>query len=435
MDGFGTMRHEQCVNVELSGEQRRELLRLLVRRFGSIRKLAVELGVSKSSLHRLLKGERVSGTTARIVDYRICRLMSEDEFYSIINREQLLRSMGLLGEKGVNVPLLLALLDAVLDREEARSAVLELVAKRYKTELRQMLGEALPKIRLEWSEGFEKWLTAKKSKPISERTLRDYRNIWMRCLEGRTLGWHTLKKLEAKRMECGGEWYSTGWARQVFRHYIRYLYSIGKLDWDTYTRLLMVVPGRRYGRRLAQKPINKEDVVKTLAVLREKRQDIYTLYLLILYSAVRFEHVLNALKNWSPGETLYVPYLSRNIRRLECLEVHCRYYLGGELDRKPKGFMFFPRTLLPLIEEYRDKLPNKRRIEKVVARLGGLMPKYIRTYALRQMLNTLGDNDVTRFILSKFGELTVSARHYRDLLKEADQIYPKYIQSIRSIII
>ena len=56
MDGSGTMRHEQCVNVELSGEQRRELLRLLVRRFGSIRKLAVELGVSKSSLHRLLKG-------------------------------------------------------------------------------------------------------------------------------------------------------------------------------------------------------------------------------------------------------------------------------------------------------------------------------------------------------------------------------------------
>lgn len=190
------MRHEQCVNVGLSGEQRRELLRLLVRRFGSIRKLAVELGVSKSFLHRLLKGERVSGTIARIVDYRICRLLGEDEFYQVINRKQLLRSMGLLGEEGVNVPLLPSLLDAVLYREEARSAVLELVAKRYKTELRQMLGEALPRIRLEWSEGFEKWLTEKKSKPVSERTLRDYRNIWMRCLEGRTLCWHTLKKLE-----------------------------------------------------------------------------------------------------------------------------------------------------------------------------------------------------------------------------------------------
>ena len=72
-------------------------------------------------------------------------------------------------------------------------------------------------------------------------------------------------------------------------------------------------------------PVNKEDAVKTLATLREKRQDIYTLYLLILYSAVRFEHAFNALKNWSPSETLYIPYLARNIRRLECLEVDCRY--------------------------------------------------------------------------------------------------------------
>ena len=46
------------------------------------------------------------------------------------------------------------------------------------------------------------------------------------------------------------------------------------------------------------------------------------------------------------------------------------------------------------------------------------------------MLNTLGDNDVTRFILSKFGELTVSARHYRDLLIETDKIYPKICKNV-----
>ncbi len=85
-----------------------------------------------------------------------------------------------------------------------------------------------------------------------------------------------------------------------------------------------------------------------------------------------------------------------------------------------------------MIEKYKDRLPNKRRIEKVVDKLGGLMPKYIRTYALRQMLNALGNNDVTRFILSKFGELSVSARHYRDLLEEADKVYPKYIQYLEN---
>jgi len=53
--------------------------------------------------------------------------------------------------------------------------------------------------------------------------------------------------------------------------------------------------------------------------------------------------------------------------------------------------MFFSRDLLQLIEEYRDKLPNKRRIEKVaIDKLGLLSPSLIRTFALREMKNALG---------------------------------------------
>ena len=60
-----------------------------------------------------------------------------------------------------------------------------------------------------------------------------------------------------------------------------------------------------------------------------------------------------------------------------------------------------------MIEKYRDKLPNKRRIEKIGARNGGLMPKYIRIYALRGMKKTLGDNTY-RFTASK--EVTLIKR-------------------------
>ena len=35
-----------------------------------------------------------------------------------------------------------------------------------------------------------------------------------------------------------------------------------------------------------------------------------------------------------------------------------------------------------------------------------------------------------RFTTGKFGELSVSARHYRDLLAEADAIYPQYVSHI-----
>ncbi|MEB3789196.1 MAG: hypothetical protein GSR72_04820, partial [Desulfurococcales archaeon] len=208
----------------------------------------------------------------------------------------------------------------------------------------------------------------------------------------------------------------------------------GRLDWDTYTRLLLTVPGRRYGRKILQKPIKIEDVKRTLLTLKEKRADIYTLYLFMLYSAVRFEHSLRLFGDWSPNEVVYVPYLNRNVMRLECPNNgFCRYYMGEEQARKPIGFAYFPRYLLPFIEKYRTKLPNRRRVEKVVAKNGGLMPKYIRIFALRQMKAVFGDNDTFRFITSKFGELTVSARHYMDLLEEADRIYQKYVEHVYKI--
>ena len=167
------------------------------------------------------------------------------------------------------------------------------------------------------------------------------------------------------------QYHPTGWARQVFRHYIRWLYASGKFDWDTYTRLLMIIPGRRYGRKVSQKVVKEEDVVNTLKTLDEKgRGDLVTLYLLILASGVRFMHVLEALKNWRPDEELYVQYLNRDIKRLECMETVCRYYLGKENDVKPAAFMYFPRILLPLIRHLADSLPNRKRIEKVVKKWG-----------------------------------------------------------------
>ena len=157
---------------------------------------------------------------------------------------------------------------------------------------------------------------------------------------------------------------------------------------------MLIIPGRRYGRKLAQKPINTEDVVKTLKMLKEKRIDIYALYVVMVYSAVRFEHVLNTLKTWSPNEMLYVPYLAGNIKRLKCLTDHCRYYPGSETNRKPKSFMFFPGVLLQLVEKHGSRLPGRRRVEKVVTRLDGLMPKYVRIFAIREMRSVLGNQHV-----------------------------------------
>lgn len=417
----------QCT---LDENQVREVLLYLHSRGYSVRKLAELFGVGKSTIHRVLQGEQKPPDVLRV---KLCVVLPEEELLRILKGPQILRQYGLIDEEGrLNRVVILAIFDALMQDVVLKEEVLNFFLKYYKRELMERLSEALPKIEFRWAEEFERWLTERKSKPVSQRTLRDYRYVWNLCLEGKTLGWHLLKRLEGSKMMCSdGEYHPTPWVRQIFRHYIRYLYGIGKLDWDTYTRLLLSIPGRRYGRKLAQKPINREDVVKTLETLKEKRPDIYMLYLLMLFSGTRFEHTLSALKAWSPDEELYVSYLARNIKRLECLETHCRYYLGGELDRKPKGFIFFPKSLLPMIEEHRSKLPSKRRIEKIVAKLECLTPKYIRIYAIREMLSVLGDNDTTKFILSKFGELSVSARHYRDLLEEADKVYPNYIAYLK----
>ncbi len=410
------------------GQAREVLLFLHEKRGYSVRRLAQMLGVGKSTIHRILKGEQ---EPPAIVRARLCEILSEDELMEILRGEQILRRYGLLDEEGrLNKALALSLIDAIMQDDVAREEVLNYLLKYYKQQLIERLSETLPKLTLKWSEDFEKWLTEKKSKPISERTLRDYRNLWFRCLEGRVLGWHLLKQLSGKEMLCSdNEYHPTGWARQIFRHYIRYLYSIGKLDWDTHTRLLLVVPGRRYGRKVSQKVVREEDVVNSLRILDEKgRGDILTLYLVMLGSGARFLHVLEMINTWNPNEELYIEYLNRNIKRLECYAEHCRYYLGKENQIKPVGFIFFPRYILTLVKTFAGKLPNRRRIEKIVKKWNCLAPKYVRIFALREMKKVIGDNDVYRFIVGKFGELTVSARHYMDLLSEADRIYPKYVE-------
>ncbi len=408
--------------------QAREVLQHLYKRYNSVRKLAQVLGVSKSTLHRCIRNEQAVPTVLRV---KLCEVLSEEELLQVLKGKELLKKYGLLDNEGrLNKAVALALLDAMMQEETVKEEVLSFLLKYYKKELQERLVEVLPRIELRWAQEFEKWLTEKKSKPISERTLKDYRSIWYKCLEGKVLGWHLIKQLTGKKMECfDGNYHPTGWIRQIFRHYVSYLYAEGRLDWDTYSRLMLTIPGRRYGRKLVQKPILKEDVIKSLERLRETgRYDIYTLYLLILFSGVRFEHTIRILKEWKPDEIVYVKYLNRNIKRLECFSTHCRYYVGWEKARKPLGFMFFPKWLLELIEEYKDRLPGRRRIEKVVKKNNCLPSSYIRTYAMREIISVLGDNDVTRFILSKFGELSVLARHYRDLLKDADKLYPTYVK-------
>lgn len=131
------------------------------------------LGVGKTTIHRVLKGEQEPPV---VVHARLCEVLSEDELMEILRGELLLRKYGLLdGEGRLNKALAFTLLDAIMQTEALKEEVLSYLLKYYKQELIKHLVETLPKIELKWTQEFEKWLTKKKSKPISSRTLKDYR--------------------------------------------------------------------------------------------------------------------------------------------------------------------------------------------------------------------------------------------------------------------
>ena len=420
----------KCPHGSLSPDQRLEILKRLVKE-KPITKLAEELRIGRASIYRYLKGEREIPPS---LDPRLCESLSEEDLLALLNNKQLLESVGIIKNGQVNAPLLLAIVNTGLEYEATKELILKHIARHYKTELQDLLSTTLPRVELRWSSDFEKYLTEKKSNPITERTLKDYRSVWLNCLEGKTFSWHLIKQLEGKHMKCrDGRYHPTNWPRQIFRHYISYLYSIGKLDGDSYSRLRIVVPGRKYGRKVNQKVIEKEDIIRTLGILREERKDIYTLYLFILFSATRFEHALKIMAEWNPNEKLYVTFLNRTIRRLECFQVHCRYYAGILNSKKRTIFAYFPKPLLPMIEKWRRELPGKRRVERAVKKRGGVMPSIVRTFAMREMKTVIRDEDTYKFIISKISELTVSARHYLDLLGEADKLYPNYIQHITEV--
>ncbi len=80
---------------------------------------------------------------------------------------------GLIDYQGnINKPLVLALIRTGLEHKELRDIILREVARKHKQELIELLG-----IELKWDEDFERWLTERKSKPLSPQTLRDYRNL------------------------------------------------------------------------------------------------------------------------------------------------------------------------------------------------------------------------------------------------------------------
>jgi intergrase/recombinase len=253
-----------------------------------------------------------------------------------------------------------------------------------------------------------------------------YKSLLEKYLEGKTLSEELVNYVvnhENKQL------------RNVFRHYIQYLYYMRRIPPETYGWIMEVVPSRSYRLDARSYPINLEDVARTLKYLEENHKLYYLIYRLMLEGGLRLSHALLLIESFSPRELVEMPGVGLETTRLVCFHNRgfCRYYVGVRGSQKPCEWAYFSTETLKLLEEYAGESVDRNSVRKYAKRNELLPPKYMRRAAWRLMIKAM-PREVARFVQSRFGELKISEAMYEDLLSEADEYYPKYLSYLQTLI-
>jgi len=270
------------VNVDaISDEARCGILEAVKDKLGFTEAREV-LGIAKSSMHRYLSGERKIPSD---VVKNALRFLTKSEFESIVGDWDKLRALGIVKEGGlVGYGLALKILALASKDEYLKNAILRFVVQEFRDDLRRMLGISLAGVRLEWGDEFEVFLAeCKKRRKVKDlETMKYYRSICMKYLQGKELSEQVIDYVVNHRNK---------WLRNVFRHYIQYLYYKRRISPETFGWIMEVVPSRSYRLDIRPYQISVEDVKRTLEFLKSRHQIYYIIYRVMLESGARFEHV------------------------------------------------------------------------------------------------------------------------------------------------
>jgi len=413
------------VNVRgLSDDVRREILRRVKDKLGFNKTVEI-LDIAKGSLHNYLNGLR------RIPDDVISKALQyldEKEFNEIVAGIDRLKAVGIIREDGsIDYSLILQAVALASKDEYLKQAILRFTIENFREDLRKMLGLSLSQVMFTWSQGFEEFLRERKKrrKVLDPETIAYYRNLFKKYLEGKTLSEDLINYVINHKNK---------WLRNVFRHYIQYLYYLRKISPETYGWVMEIVPSRSYKMDVRSYPINIEDLVKTLSTLRDNHELYYLVYRLMLEGGLRLSHAIYIIESFNPEEIIEINGLDIETSRLMCFEDKgfCRYYVGLRESVKPCEWAYFSIDTLRLLKEYSGINISRRALTKYVKRRNLLLPKYVRKISWRLMIKVMS-REVARFIQSRFGELKVSEARYEDLLGEADMNYPRYLNMLQSI--
>ena len=353
------------------------------------------------------------------------RYLDEREFNEIVQGVDRLRAVGIIREDGtIDYSLVLQAVALATRDEYLKQALLKFTVENFREDLRRMLGMSLAHVVFKWEPGFEEFLRERKKRRrvVSTETIEYYKSLFKKYLEGKTLSEELVEYVVN---------HENKWLRNVFRHYIQYLYYLRKIPPETYGWLMEVVPSRSYKLDVRPYSISPEEVKKTMEYLREKHEFYYLVYRLMLEGGLRISHALYLIENYNPREIVKIPGVGLEITRLVCFEDRgfCKYYVGIRGSQKPCEWAYFSLETLRLLEEHAGESVDRNSIRKYAKRHNLLQPKYMRKAAWRLMIRVM-PWEVARFIQSRFGELKISEARYEDLLSEADEQYPRYLSYI-----
>ncbi len=407
---------------KLRSEDRRRILEFVISKVGK-QEVQKVLGVSRYTIYRMLKGQ-VGIDDGKLV--RLLNLITPHEFQEVLSSRKLLEGMGIVRSDGtVNYPIIMEILKLATNDEYLKQLIIRFVADNFREDVKKAIGLFPSNIEFKWDEGFEEFLKEhkKRRKVVREDTIKYYRNIFKKYLEGKVLSPELVDHIIQHKNK---------WLRNVFRHYIQYLYYRRKIPLETFGWLMEVVPSRHYKVGVKVFNIDLNLLKRTFEFLRGRHTLYYLYYLLMYYSGIRLEHVIKMVREFNPNEVVYIDMIDDYSPRLVCFEDvgFCRYYVGLK-GGKPCEWVWFPGELLDLLSRFRGVKRDRRLPTRFAEKHGLLLPKYLRKLHWRIMLKVIKDRAIARFIQSRFGELRISEERYEDLLTEADTEYPMLMQVLK----
>jgi transcriptional regulator with XRE-family HTH domain len=251
----------------ISDDLRVRLLERLVEKLG-LRGVAEALGVTKQYVSMMINGRK------RIPDHYVEKAIEilGDDVREILRARDLLRICGAIDQNGfLNRVFIMEILAEASRDEVLKKMILEFSVKHFREDLRKILGMIPADIEFRWDQGFEEFLRERKKrmKIKSEDTMRYYRNLFKKHLEGKVLSQDLIDYVIN---------YPVKWLRNVFRHYIQYLYYTRRISPETYGWIMEIVPSRSYKMDVRPYPINIEDLRRTMDFLRERHRKYYVVY-------------------------------------------------------------------------------------------------------------------------------------------------------------